>query len=86
MDTQRNTTVADQSQEFRLIFPSDAPIGSRPVDLSASDRRLLLTSTLGLFLRRLRHGYPLRSEEITKLAPYADADDALTPNSVGVSP
>jgi len=72
MDNQRNTAVADQSQEARPVFSSDVPRGFQPVDLSPSDRRLLLRSTLGLFLRRLRHGIPVLKGDLLGLATYAD--------------
>jgi hypothetical protein len=41
--------------------------------LSPSDQRLLLISTLGLFLRRLRHGIPVTREDLDNLARYTDA-------------
>jgi hypothetical protein len=41
-------------------------------DLSPGDRRLLLISTLGLYLRRLRHGIPVTREDISRLANYGD--------------
>jgi hypothetical protein len=42
------------------------------IDLSPGDRRLLLISTLGLYLRRLRHGIPVTREDISRLANYGD--------------
>jgi hypothetical protein len=41
-------------------------------DLSLGDRRLLLISTLGLYLRRLRHGIAVTREDISRLANYGD--------------
>jgi hypothetical protein len=41
-------------------------------DLSWSDRRLLLTCTLRLFLRRLQRGHAVTSRDLVNLAPYGD--------------
>jgi hypothetical protein len=43
-------------------------------DLSPTERRLLLTSTLGLYLRRARHGIPLLRSDLVRLEVYADVD------------
>ncbi len=67
-----------QEQEVRNIFCSSHSASrkfERP-DLSPSDRRLLLTSTLGLYLRRLKHGYSVSRDDLLRTADYAD-DAAL---------
>jgi hypothetical protein len=46
----------------------------RPVHLSRSDRRLLLTSTLCLLSRRSRRGIPVTAEDLLRLIPYADSE------------
>ena len=40
--------------------------------LAAEDRRLLLISSLTLFLRRARHGIRVSSDDLIRLASYAD--------------
>jgi len=60
MDKERNTAVAGKSQ---YVLES----------LSYADRRLLLIASLTLFLRRGRHGFRLTSDDLIRLAPYADS-------------
>jgi hypothetical protein len=60
MDMQNVTSVPSSRQEVSS-------------SLSPSDQRLLLISTLGLFLRRLRHGIPVTREDLDNLARYTDA-------------
>jgi hypothetical protein len=48
----------------------------REAHLSRSDRRILLISSLTLFLRRARHGHPVTSEDLVRLAHYGDPDDS----------
>jgi hypothetical protein len=52
--------------------------GLRGVPLSHSDRRVLLISSLTLFLWRARHGYPITSEDLVRLASYGDATDSTS--------
>ena len=40
--------------------------------LSTSDRRLLLISTLSLFLRRARHGIAVTQDDLSRLSVYGD--------------
>jgi hypothetical protein len=47
----------------------------RETHLSRSDRRLLLISSLTLFLRRARHGHSVTSEDLIRLAAYGDPTD-----------
>jgi hypothetical protein len=44
------------------------------MDLSPTERRLVLISTLGLFLRRLRHGIAIRRIDLLRLLDFADSD------------
>jgi hypothetical protein len=44
--------------------------------LSRADRRVLLISSLTLFLRRARHGYPITAADLLRLASYGDPADA----------
>lgn len=41
-------------------------------DLAPSDRRLLLISSLTLFLRRARHGFVVTGDDLLRLSLYAD--------------
>jgi len=70
MDRERNTAVAGKSQHALE-------------NLSYADRRLLLIASLTLFLRRARQGFRLTSDDLIRLAPYADS---LRPESEGVEP
>jgi hypothetical protein len=49
---------------------------ARESHLSRSDRRLLLISSLTLFLRRARHGYPVTSDDLVRLAAYGAPADS----------
>lgn len=60
MNKDRNTAVACKSQHVLE-------------NLSYADRRLLLIASLTLFLRRARHGFCLTSDDLIRLAPYADS-------------
>jgi hypothetical protein len=48
--------------------------------LSAEDRRLLLISSLSLFLRRARHGICVTPDDLIRLVPYADS-----PSDIGAA-
>jgi hypothetical protein len=43
--------------------------------LSQSDRRVLLISSLTLFLRRARHGFAVTEADLLRLASYGDPAD-----------
>lgn len=58
---------------------NSASVEESQADLAPSDRKLLLKSTLGLFLRRLNHNIPVTARDVISLAPYAD------PEQVGAS-
>jgi hypothetical protein len=55
----------------RNHFPGN---GAGPFDqgLSPNDRRLLLRSSLRLFLRRLSHNVAIRRADLERLVPYGD--------------
>ena len=72
MDTETNTAAAGRSQGPDSIFPSEV----RPVRLSATDRRLFFTASLGLLLRRSRHGIPVTASDLIRLLEYADPEAA----------
>ena len=52
---------------------------NRSVRLSPSERRLLLTSTLCLLLKRSRHNFPVTADDLLKLVPYTDPATASEP-------
>jgi hypothetical protein len=47
----------------------------REAQLGRSDRRVVLISSLTLFLRRARRGHPVTSEDLVRLAAYGDSAD-----------
>jgi hypothetical protein len=53
---------------------SEAPC--RETSLTQADCRLLLISSLTLFLRRARHGFPVTSADLLRLASYGDPADS----------
>jgi hypothetical protein len=57
------------SSSFRK-HPRNISLADR---LSPSDRRLLLISSLSLLLKRARHNFAVTSDDLTRLAPYADS-------------
>jgi len=59
MNASRNTAVVNGCQ------------GIESISLSDSDRRLLIRSSLTLFLRRLNHGVPVLRDDLLRVAFYA---------------
>jgi hypothetical protein len=63
-------------QEYAVYERSQHEPGE--VHLSRFDRRVLLISSLTLFLRRARHGYPVTAADLIRLASYGDVSDAAS--------
>jgi hypothetical protein len=59
-------------QPARCNTPGKQNPKSQAAGLAARDRRLFLSASLSVLMRKLRHGDPIRSEEITQLAEYAE--------------
>jgi len=70
--TQEQSPVKDVHRVFRDNHSAAREF--ERTDLSPNDRLLLLTSALGLFLRRLKHGIPLLRSDLVRLEVYADVD------------
>jgi hypothetical protein len=70
--TQQEAVVKDSPEKPLSNSSVEPRFGPRPMNLEPSDRRLLLTSTLGLFLRRARHGIAVTSSDLIRLLPYCD--------------
>lgn len=60
-------------KDYSILEGSQSKL--RGTQLSHSDRRVLLISSLTLFLRRARHGHPVTSEDLVRLASYGDVTD-----------
>jgi hypothetical protein len=63
MDTAILTRTRKQNQE---------PPSHLSETLSPSDRRLLLSAALSLYLRRLRHGQEVTSDDLIRASRYGD--------------
>jgi hypothetical protein len=61
---------------MKNLPPIDASHKTHGVRLDPSDRRLLFTATLGLYLRRARHGIAVTAQDLIRLTEYADPDSA----------
>lgn len=73
MDIQTLNEGQDSRQGVGLgpaAKPTQSP--TRTEELSPSDRRLILVSTLTQFLRRARHGFAVTSADLIRLTRYAD--------------
>ena len=66
--------ITQNSRGRQGVGFKSSPDAIRPVLLSPGDRRLLLTSTLGVLLRRARHGTQVTAEDLLRLVPYADPE------------
>lgn len=75
--TQEQSLIKDLRRSFPAKH-SDSHQKFDCTDLSPIERRLLLTSTLGLYLRRARHGIPLLRSDMVRLEVYADVDPPAT--------
>jgi hypothetical protein len=53
-------------------YVDSPPETTRHVSLSSADRRLLLTSTLCLLLKRSRHGFQVTADDLLRLIPYTE--------------
>jgi hypothetical protein len=58
--------IEEPMQEYETLERCQA------VQLSASDRHVLLTASFRLFLRRLTHNLPVLREDVLRVATYAD--------------
>jgi hypothetical protein len=70
-------TVIEEKDSSQGAKSGSAHRPTRPcgpsTGLSPSDRRLILISSLSLYLRRVRHNIPVTSGDLLRLAPYADS-------------
>lgn len=74
MDNGNVALEVGRRQEFHgAVDLSEIP--ERENFLTGADRRLLLISSLTLFLRRARHGYAVSSTDLLRLADYGDPTD-----------
>jgi hypothetical protein len=66
-----------ESTSPALSNPSDPPFLKQ---MTSRDRRLLLTASLDLLIRRLRHNYPVPRSDISRLVPLGDPGDERSVN------
>lgn len=71
MDNRTITPTAEESQAPRIELQLFTGAWTAKT-LTKTDRRLLVAATLRLFLRRIRHGISVTSDDLLHLAPYAD--------------
>lgn len=74
MDKRNVALEPGERQEFHGVanFPETS---TRELSLTRADCRLLLVSSLALFLRRARCGIPITAADLVRLAAYCDPTD-----------
>ena len=69
-------TLDEVSDETQARYFCGLPEKSLGLELSAVDRRLLLASSLRLYLRRLSHNIGVTAGDLLRLLPYSDPPES----------